>query len=30
LQFDLTGMLDGALNNYHRVPEIAENGEILS
>jgi hypothetical protein len=30
LQFDLTGMLDSALNNYHRVPEIAENGEILS
>ena len=30
LTFDLTGMLDHALNNYLRVPEIAENGEVLS
>lgn len=28
LSFDLTGMLSLALNNYHRVPEIAEGGEI--
>jgi len=30
LGFDLTGMLDHALNNYHRVPEVAEDGVVLS
>jgi hypothetical protein len=29
LQFDLTEMLQGALDNYHRVPDIGEDGEIL-
>jgi hypothetical protein len=29
LNFDLTGMLDQAVSNYHRVPEITEEGEIL-
>jgi hypothetical protein len=29
LKFDLTGMLDYAMQNYHRVPEITEEGEIL-
>jgi hypothetical protein len=28
LNFDLTGMLDAALNNYHRVPEITEDGRV--
>jgi SEC-C motif len=29
LRFDLTGMLDTALNRYHQVPAFTENGEIL-
>lgn len=29
LDFDLTGMLDHALNNYQRVPEIGKDGEVL-
>jgi hypothetical protein len=29
LHFDLTGMLDHAIDKYQRVPEIAEGGEIL-
>jgi len=27
-RFDLTGMLDQALNNYSRVPDILEGGVI--
>lgn len=29
LQFDLTSMLEHALNNYQRVPEIGPDGEVL-
>lgn len=29
LEFDLTGMVDDALNNYLRVPEIGKDGEVL-
>src|SRR5579884_3367245 len=29
LDFDLTGMIDDALNNYQRVPEIGKDGELL-
>lgn len=29
LTFDLTGMIDHALNNYLRVPEIGKDSEIL-
>ena len=28
LWFDLTGMPQRALDNYHRVPDILENDEI--
>ena len=29
LDFDLTGMIDHALNNHQRVPAIDRNGEVL-
>lgn len=28
LSFELTGPLENALNNYHRVPEIGLDGEL--
>jgi hypothetical protein len=30
LLFDLTGMLDAAMNTYHQVPAFAEDGELLA
>lgn len=30
VEFDLTGMIDHALNNYERVPEIGVGGELLN